>query len=180
MRWLRGAPRYREAESTSLRTGENLTQNERSMIGDIQPSRSLRKLLPAPRAVRSLPVAGRAANRYFSTVIVTRRFCARPTGLSLPSGFLFSAMGTFSPNPSVVMVAPGNPFFFTNQSFTACARSRERTRFSFGCLWNPCSRRSLLCLREMRPRLRPLFPGTLPLRVGSRPCRNQKARHPAD
>src|SRR5260370_36868861 len=61
----------------------------------------------------------------FSTIIETRRFKARPSGLSLPSAFLFAAIGYCSPKPFVVILGAATPPFFTSQSFTACARSRE-------------------------------------------------------
>ena len=51
----------------------------------------------------------------FSTMIGTRRFNARPIGLSLPSGLRFGATGFCSPNPFVEMLAAGTPPFFTNQ-----------------------------------------------------------------
>ena len=76
----------------------------------------------------------KAAASCFSTVIWTRRFCARPSGLSLPSGFMFGATGFSSPKPSVVMFLAGRPLFFTNHRFTATARSFESARFLF---WLP-------------------------------------------
>ena len=61
-------------------------------------------------------------------MIVTRRFLARPTTLSLPSGFVFGATGFSSPKPFAEMCFGATPPFLTSQSFTEVARSRESCR----------------------------------------------------
>ena len=62
---------------------------------------------------------------HFLTTISTRRFFARPSGLSEPSGFLFGAAGRFAPKPSVVKVIPPRPCP-VNHRLTDSARRRER------------------------------------------------------
>jgi hypothetical protein len=55
----------------------------------------------------------------YSTTIETRRFSARPIGLSVPSGFVFAATGYCSPNPFTEMLAALTLPLLTSQSFTA-------------------------------------------------------------
>ena len=62
--------------------------------------------------------------RYFLIVISTRRFFCRPSGLSEPSGRVFSATGFSAPQPRVRMPASLMPFV-TNQDLTEAARFSE-------------------------------------------------------
>jgi hypothetical protein len=53
--------------------------------------------------------------------ISTRRFCWRPFGLSVPSGFEFSAIGRVLPKPFIGVAAGINPWA-TSHDLTVCAR----------------------------------------------------------
>ena len=56
---------------------------------------------PKPRAVIE---KGR-----YRTLSSARRFIARPSGLSFPSGVVFGATGSFSPRPTVVSRSAATP-----------------------------------------------------------------------
>src|SRR5260370_17939815 len=116
----------------------------------------------------------------FSTIIETRRFKARPSGLSLPSAFLFAAIGYCSPKPFVViLVQQHHRFSPANPSRPAPARAKAAC-WSPSFLWNRYNLRPSRCFPEIARGQPPPFLAPVRLLVLGPLCHSRRGRHRKD
>src|SRR5258706_16052859 len=80
------------------------------------------------RILHFCPSAVEVTQLHFFTMISTRRFFCRPSGLSLPSRCVLGATGFALPQPLVVIGFPSTPPCWTSQAFTAIARCSDSRR----------------------------------------------------
>jgi hypothetical protein len=120
-------PRNAECDSTVGRRWMIGTPREPAGTGDGRRSASPADDLRAARYGHPVHRGGMRSDT-LAIMTVTRRFLARPSGLSAPSAFVLGAAGRAAPKPSTFSFSIDSPPSFTSHVRTASARCNDSRR----------------------------------------------------